>query len=241
MADLSGIYERSGLADDLIRESNHRIANQLSLLVAMIHSQKAALKRGPALVSREAAIGMLTEMAARIVALSHLHRRLVNVADREDVDLPDLLIESCVELSKTLALGERVRFRHALDAKCPVSAEQASVLSLIVSEIVMNAVKYAHPTGLPVEVTVACSVTREGRTCLEISDDGVGLPEGFDENENGGVGFKIIRSLTAKVGADLTIRSDDLGLSFSIMLPPSARAACGFAYDALSTPPQGNA
>lgn len=219
MADIYKLADRGALAQELLRESNHRIANQLFLLVAMIHSQAVAVKKGPALLARDDASSMLAEMAARVIALAHLHRRLVDVPQAHEIDLPNLLIESCTELSKALALGERLRFRHALDSKCPVSAEQASVLSLLVGEIVMNAVKYAHPTGIPVEVTVACSVTRDGRSCVEISDDGVGLPEGFDERHNGGVGFKIIRSLAEKVGAELTTHSDDLGLSFSILLP----------------------
>jgi two-component sensor histidine kinase len=225
MTEVANLSEARQMAQDLLQESHHRIANQLSLLVALIQRHSAALKHGPAFLSQEAAGNILTEMAARVVSVAHLHRRLVDVPENDSINLSSLLIENCVELTAALSLGERVRFRHALDSSCPVTAEQASVLSLLVSEIVMNALKYAHPTGLPVEMSVTCSVTRDGRSCVEISDDGVGLPEGFDERRSGGAGFRIIRSLAAKLGADLTVQSDDLGLSFLILLPAEASAA----------------
>ena len=54
---------------------------------------------------------------------------------------------------------------------------------------------------------------------IEIGDDGIGLPEGFEESRDGGAGFKIIRTLAQNIGAELKIQSDDLGLSFRITLP----------------------
>src|ERR1700691_4176879 len=104
-----------------------------------------------------------------------------------------------------------------------VNADQASGLTLVMSEIVMNAVKYAHPTGIPVEISIACTTARDGGVMLVVADDGVGLPEGFDERRDAGVGLKVIRSLLQKIGARLDMESDDLGLSFRIALPPASR------------------
>ncbi len=83
----------------------------------------------------------------------------------------------------------------------------------------MNAVKHAHPTGVPVQITLACH--RDSRGCLriELGDDGVGLPEGFDAGKAEGVGFRLIRSLADKLDAALSIESDSLGLTFYLTLP----------------------
>lgn len=81
--------------------------------------------------------------------------------------------------------------------------------------------KYAHPTGVPLAMTLDCSPAANGRLMITIVDDGVGLPDGFDPYLGGGLGFRVIRSLAAEVGASLEIHSCALGLSFRLSIPVS--------------------
>ncbi|MBV9329976.1 MAG: sensor histidine kinase [Alphaproteobacteria bacterium] len=211
---------------DLAHEADHRIANHLSSLVAMIQAQISSLRKGPEILSRDTATAILGETIAKIVAISHLHRRLAVTPGAGAINLGDLLIESVDEIVSSLAVGERLRVRHNIGAGCFIGAEQASMLILIVSEIVMNAVKYAHPTNVPIEIAITCARTRDGKMIVEISDDGVGLPEGFDTDTDGGFGFRLIRSLASKMGAALAIDSSDLGLSFELQLPATVTPLC---------------
>ena len=84
----------------------------------------------------------------------------------------------------------------------------------------MNAIKYAHPSGIPVRIEIACSRKADGGLLLTISDDGVGLPEGFDAEQDGGMGFKMIRTLAGSLKAGLEIQSTSLGLSLCLDVPP---------------------
>jgi two-component sensor histidine kinase len=104
-----------------------------------------------------------------------------------------------------------------------VEASQASMLLIAFSEIATNAMKHAHPTGLPVELTIAGTATPGGGVQLQIADDGVGFPEGFDEWRDAGLGLRLVRSLVESAGGHLTTNSDPLGLTFSIQLPPQKR------------------
>jgi two-component sensor histidine kinase len=52
-----------------------------------------------------------------------------------------------------------------------------------------------------------------------VSDDGVGLPEGFDPAKDGGIGFQIIRTLTAEIDGLLDVSSDNLGATFRLQVP----------------------
>ncbi len=204
---------------DQLREANHRIANHLTLLVGMVQTQARSLSKGPATLSRDAARAMLQETAGKIVSVSHLHRRLAEQSHSAFVDLGDYLIGVGSALVSSLSLGHRVSLVQRLTTDGRVTPEQAQQIGLLVSEIIMNAVKHAHPTGIPVQISLGCRRDEEGRLVVEIGDDGVGLPEDFDIASNGGVGFRLIRSLVQGLRADLRIESDPLGLSFLVTLP----------------------
>jgi two-component sensor histidine kinase len=206
-------------AQDLVREANHRIANQLALLTGMIQIQIDGLKRGPDLLSRQHVSDLLRNAAGRIVAIGHLHRRLASTSN-EQLDLGPFLASSCLELRASLTSDDRVRVTENLSADCHVTAEQASVLCLVMNEVLVNALKYAHPDGSPIAMCLSCGPDG-GQIIVEIADDGVGLPEGFDEERDGGVGFKLIRNLLLKIGAALDLLSSPQGLSFRITLPPA--------------------
>jgi len=203
----------------LLSEANHRIANHLAIIASTIHDEIRRIGRGPDLLRRDTATKSLHEAAGRIVAVAHLHRRLAKLDSSGAIDIASLLIESVNEIVDALSLSERVYVRQNLHADCLVSAEQASALVLILSEIVTNAIKYAHPTEVPVQIDIHCIRGIDGRVLLEISDDGVGFPEGFNETADAGLGLKLIRALAKRIGAGLTITSCELGLTYLLELP----------------------
>lgn len=204
-------------AEELVREANHRIANHLTLLTSMIQIQIDGLKTGPPTLPRDAAADHLRAAIARIVAIAGLHRRLTGSSD-VFIDLGEFLSGTRADLLLSLGAGERLAIEETITPGCAATAEQASTLSLVMGEIVVNALKYAHPAGTPVLVRLFCAQTSDG-FLIEIADDGVGLPEGFEEARHGGIGFKLMRSLVQKIGARLDYVSSPLGLSFRIAVP----------------------
>ena len=204
-------------AEELVREANHRIANHLTLLSSMIQIQIDAMKSGAEMMTREAAANQLRAAIFRIVAIAGLHRRLTG-APGDLIDLGEFLSGTCAELLPSLGVGDRLRIEEDLAPGCAATAEQASTLSLMLGEIVVNALKYARPAGHPVVVRLSC-VRAGDAVVVEIGDDGVGLPEGFDEARDGGVGFRLMRSLVQKIGARLDYRSGQQGLAFRIAVP----------------------
>lgn len=203
---------------DLIREANHRIANHLSMIVGMVQIQASALSKGPDVLSRTDVHNILQDVAGKILSVSHLHRKLADTPHANELDLAGYLVESCSALLTSLGLNNRAGIAYRLSGRCMVSPDKAQTIALIANEIVMNAVKYAHPTQIPAQITIGCGRDARGKMILEISDDGVGLPEDFDEKNGGGVGFRLIRGLTKQIGASLKVESSSLGLSFKFAL-----------------------
>lgn len=206
----------------LLSEANHRIANHLSLLASTVQMQLLGLSKGPITIPRDDVKRMMQEVTSKIVTVGHLHRRLADQPHGSDIDLGDFLIESASNLVSALSLGDRVHIIHRLGRGCHIPAERAQPIALLISEIVMNAVKHAHPTGIPVQLLFRCDRRADGGLTLEIGDDGVGLPENFDPMHDGGIGFKLIRALSDKLGATLRIESDSLGTSYHLTIPSEA-------------------
>jgi two-component sensor histidine kinase len=79
--------------------------------------------------------------------------------------------------------------------------------------------KYAHPTGLPAKISVACNADpADAPTALLFTyeDDGVGFPEGFDLSNNGNLGMWFIRSLSKQIQGTTKWISDPLGVHFEL-------------------------
>jgi len=92
---------------------------------------------------------------------------------------------------------------------CAIPTKLVQPLTLIVNEMILNALKYAHPAGVPLRLSVACDV-RGNALVLTVDDDGIGLPEGFDPAKDGDLGFRVIRSLCQELHAVLDVQFSSL-------------------------------
>ena len=82
----------------------------------------------------------------------------------------------------------------------------------------MNAVKFAHPAGVAGELLIACN-RHDDLIVIEVTDDGVGLPEGFDPKVDGQFGLQLLRSLASQLKARLEFDNTGVGLCVRLSLP----------------------
>jgi two-component sensor histidine kinase len=202
----------------IFAEADHRIGNSLALIAAMIRLQANDLSKHRVLIPVTEARRLLNETAARIDSVGRLHRRLANMSVDAALDVGEYIHEITVALVASVdpTGGSTVAFdlRHS----CLLQARQVLSLGLIVGEVVSNALKYAHPTGLPTALTVRCERSGFGLV-IEITDDGVGLPEGFDFRCGGGLGSRLIRSLCDQLHATPRYENLPLGMRFTLNVP----------------------
>lgn len=210
-------------SDDRLSEAQHRIANNLALIAGYtrLHATRLA-KTGEPLSAREACIA-LEEIAARIETVGELHRLLSDSPRQAEagVDLGRYLAKLCQGLMDTLSFAGETTITHDNEAGCLVRPDQATPVALIVSELVTNALKYAHPSGVPGKIRVSCRSLGEGLV-IKVADDGVGLSEDFDPLTDGGLGFRVVRGLARQLGASLAYESDGVGLTVRLTLRPRA-------------------
>jgi two-component sensor histidine kinase len=170
----------------LLREVNHRVANSLQIVSAMVRMQSTAL-------ADENARLALEDTQRRIAAIAQVHRRLYTSNDVEQVDMREYLGALVDELGETWSTPGAPRVLSLAAEPIRLSTDRAVSLGVIVTELVSNACKYAYPTSGG-EVRVSLTGDGDGHFRLAVEDDGIGMVA--DAAPRGtGVGTKLIRAM----------------------------------------------
>lgn len=116
-----------------------------------------------------------------------------------------------------LSMTGKILLRADFPTRFVLPLSKAIPLGLIIGELVTNSVKYSHPAGVPGVIWIKSS-RRNGEIVIEISDDGVGLPEGFDPLASVDTGLAMVRALAAQLGASISFDNHGLGLSSTLRI-----------------------
>jgi two-component sensor histidine kinase len=211
----------------LLKETHHRVKNNLQLVSSMLsmHSRKLSDSDAQATLresrDRIAVIAQVHEMMYAS-QLPHNHPEVAGgtyALPEDHVDLAPLLSNLA---NSIMRLATRpVALELDLD---PVHLDihRAVPLSLIVNELLTNALKYAFvnaPTKTPT-IQLQTHVTAPDTLHLTVADNGVGLPAGTDLSQAASLGFTVVQTLSQQIGAQLNWHDHTpRGLAVSIVLP----------------------
>lgn len=175
--------------EDLVREQNHRVKNNLQIVSSLLSLQSRQLSDG-------AAKHAVTESQLRIQSMSILHRRLYDGEELAKVNLPEFMRELVQGILKIFGY-QFITPTFAIDT-IHLHADKAVPLALIINELVTNACKYAFPyTDIPI-LAISCQ-QKGSKLQLIVADNGPGL-EDVSANDEGVVvakktfGMKLIKS-----------------------------------------------
>jgi two-component sensor histidine kinase len=204
---------------DLAAEADHRIANNLSLIASLVRMRVVETCKEPLKLDTGQVRLILEEFADRLDAVARLRRSLANRRGVQSVEIASYLRAITTAVISSLTSAGEIDLWTGSNLSYPVPLEMALPLGLIVSELVTNAIKYAHPAKIAGKISLDCRLCENGGVLVEVSDDGVGLPDGFDPAKSGHLGFRLVRSLAAQIGATIKFESGELGLRVALRIP----------------------
>lgn len=183
--------------DILLREIQHRVRNNLQLVVALIRLEERNEGR--------AAKINLTALAGRIESLQLLYQALSPEAHSSEIDLGHYLSQIASAVMNTYAIeGIRldVRVEHT-----PVSINIALPVGLIVNELLTNSFKHAFAGRGGGIITVECLHKGQDRYRVIVADDGAGLPKDVIWPVPGKIGALIVQTLRENTKTDLNVET----------------------------------
>lgn len=184
--------ERAELA---LAEVNHRVANSLALVAALVRLQMSA-------VADPAAKEALAETQGRISAIAGIHRRLYTTDDVRFVDIDAYLGNLASDIQATMSLDGSAADIRLMVEPLRMPTDKAVSVGVIVNELVTNAAKYAYRDREAGEIRVRASQPAPGRVEIVVEDDGVGWT-GEGKVHGTGVGSRVIAATATGLGATL--------------------------------------
>jgi two-component sensor histidine kinase len=197
----------------LAREMSHRVMNSFQLMESMFALQ---VRR----IADPAARQVIAEAEERLRSMSLVHRQLFRMTrdDIQDLDAGTYLRGLAQELAAAFALAGTCRIEVESEEGLLLSPAQGIALGLLVTELVLNAIKHAFKERDDGTIRIGLGLADGARLRLTVEDDGPGLPSAEDRATSTGVGMKLLDGFLRQLDGELTIDGPP-GTRFIVVFP----------------------
>ena len=206
---------RNALASQkiLLDEMNHRVKNSLQMVASLLNLESARASQE----TRE----KLLSASARVNAIATIHASLYQDGDVTSVAVDSQLRELCEHLVASTGCdvrGVRIQLDVAPLRLCP---DKAISVSIIVNELVTNALKHAFHGREQGLIEVRLHRDGEAALILSVRDGGNGPQDGSEAKPQGssGLGERLIQMSARKLGGRVEHSRDQGGWETTILLP----------------------
>lgn len=193
----------------LLQEVHHRVKNNLQIISSLLNLQSQYF-------DDEKSLAKFNDMRNRIKAIAMVHERLYKSDDIQHANFVEY-IESIVSLlQETYGNDIQIKLNTQEVNQTKIPIERAIPCGLVINEIVTNSMKHAFSNGSIEDPTIDITLKlNEQGTRMIISDNGRGLPEGFDINQSDSLGLELVCSLVEQLEGNMEVTSDQ-GTTFML-------------------------
>lgn len=196
--------------DILLREVQHRIGNNIQTLAAIlrIHSRN---------VESEEVRYHLRDAYLRVLSVGQVQSHLSDAENLDVVEVGSYLADLADGLSASMVSDRQPIRIVARSASGPLVSIRAVRIGLAVTELVINAIKFAFPFRKS-DAQICIDYEAHGESWkLVVSDNGVGNGAGGAARTRGGLARSIISDVVKQLDARMTVSSGPEGFAVSIM------------------------
>lgn len=190
-------------------EMQHRVANSLQIIASILQTQARAM-------TSEETRRHLQDAYRRVISVAAVQEQLKASRHGDTVAVGPYLKRLCDTLADSMLEEGRAIAVTVSAAEGERPTRDVMSFGLIVTELLINAAKYAFPDpAASGRIAVDYRAGSDGWS-LEVADDGVGLATGTDAVGTVGLGTTIVAALARGLSARVETASSDLGTRTSI-------------------------
>jgi two-component sensor histidine kinase len=202
------IREALGEKEVLLKEVHHRVKNNLQIISSLLNLQSNQIADQK---TRDA----LRESQNRVRSMALIHEKLYQSSDLAKIDFSEYVKSLAADLFRSYQRGlGKVNLIVEAD-EVALELDRAIPCGLILNELITNALKYAFSEGRYGTLRVELRAGPDHEIKLQVADDGVGMPPGFDYRNADSLGIKLVQSLTAQLDGQLQVEQSN-GTVFQI-------------------------
>jgi two-component system, sensor histidine kinase PdtaS len=191
----------------LLKEVKNRLANSLQIITAVL--MQSARQAGPS-----KARAHLGDAHQPKLSMEEVQRHLSS-SGQEDVHLKPYFTQLCDVLAASMIRDHGELSLEVESDDTTAVADDSVSLGLIVTELVINALKHGFPDSRIGRINVGYQA-RGGNWILSVADNGVGMPVG-SEPAKGGLGTSIVEALAHQLHAHIQVADNQPGTKVSIV------------------------
>lgn len=202
----------------LIQEMQHRVANSLQIIASIL------LLKARTVESEETRLH-LQDAHDRVMSLASVQQQLGASRVGDQIEVGPYLSKLCDSLARSM-IGDRRPLSLTVEAGAGTAESRAAVsIGLIITELVINALKHAFPPGRKGQIWVRYEA-REDDWRLSVSDNGIGRHD-LHEHAHPGLGTSIVEALGRQLYARVEVSSTPQGTIVAITREPRDNAPAG--------------
>lgn len=194
--------------DTMIRELYHRTKNNMQIIQSMLSLQARESLDNIELQN------IVKNIDGRIMAMSLVQQLLYRSKDLSRVSMGEYINELSSLIMESYGIDTD---KVSLDIKVKdifFMLDMAVPFGIILNELMTNSVKYAFPFGRKGVITISLGRGNKGKFLLHYSDNGVGVPGGFDFRNQSSLGLKFIYIIGEQQMNGRIEMSNDNGVKF---------------------------
>lgn len=222
LADVTAVRQAEKVRNDLVREKHnlllelqHRVANSLQIIASVLLQSARRVQFGEASVH-------IQDAHARVMSIATLQRLLAAGGD-DEVALAAYLSDLCASITASMISDSKKLSLTVICDNSRTSADSSVSIGLVVTELVINAIKHAFKRTEPVGTIVVTYEATGDDWMLSVKDDGFGMPDPAAKVKPG-LGTGIVEALAAQLEAEVVVSSAEPGTLITLTHTASSEA-----------------
>lgn len=199
----------------MLKEIHHRVKNNLQVISSLLSMQSDY-------VQDKQSLSVFMESQNRLRTMSMIHEELYQSENLGKIQYSVYIEKLLNQLFQVYGKSDLVELITELET-LDISVNRAIPIGLIINELVSNSLKYAFPevenSSEKPELRISLAKVEENLE-MQIEDNGIGMPSGFDLEDSNSLGLKLVYILVRQLKGKIDFSSDSKqGTRFKIHIP----------------------